>query len=125
MIEYVCTSTRNNDSTLFIVFKRGQHTLLLVFNCWRDILEVNVKMKSKAGIILLHVIPENAHPYDNINERNSEWIYLDGYSWTKKAVFSRALRGLLNTEDEGTAVFRNVGNFSPNDRELLSRSLRS
>jgi len=87
MIEYVCTNTRNNDSTLFIVFKRGQHTLLLVFNCWREILEVNVKMKIKAGIILLHVIPENANPYDNINERNSERIYLDGYSWTKKAVF--------------------------------------
>lgn len=72
MIEYVCTSTRNDDSTLFIVFKSGQHSLLLVFNCWREILEVNAKMKIKAGIILLHVIPENANPYNKINERNSE-----------------------------------------------------
>jgi hypothetical protein len=82
-------------------------------------------MKIKARIILPHVIPEYANPYHNINERNSEWIYLDGYSWTKKAVFSRAVRGLLNTEDEGAAVFRNFGNFSPKDTESLSRSLRS
>jgi hypothetical protein len=72
MIEYVRASPRNNDSILFIVFKIEQHSLLLVFNCWREILEVNAKMKIKAGIILLHVIPENANPYDKINERNSE-----------------------------------------------------
>jgi hypothetical protein len=125
MIEYVRTSTRNNDSTLFIVFKSGQHSLLLVFCRWREILEVNVKMKIKAGIILLHAVPENANLYDKINGRNSEWIYLDDCSWTKKVVFSRAVRGLLNSEDEGTAVFRNVGNFSPNDTEWLPRSLRS
>lgn len=72
MIEYVRTSTRNNDSTLFIVFKSGQHSLLLVFCRWREILEVNVKMKIKAGIILLHAVPENANLYDKINGRNSE-----------------------------------------------------
>jgi hypothetical protein len=64
-------------------------------------------MKIKTGIILLHVIPENANPHGKINERNSERIYFDSYS--------RAVRGLLNYEDEGTAVFRNVGNYSPND----------
>jgi hypothetical protein len=87
MIEYVRTSTINNDSTLFIIFKSGQRSLLLVFNCWREVLEVKTKMKIKAGIILVQVIPENTNPYDKINERNSEWIYLGGYSWTKKAVF--------------------------------------
>ena len=70
MIEYVRTSTRNNDSTLLIVFKGGQHSLLLVFKCWTEVLEVNAKMQIKAGIILLHVIPETANPYDKINERN-------------------------------------------------------
>jgi len=96
-----------------------------MFNLWREVLEVNAKMKIKAGIILLHIIPENANPYDKINESNSEWIYLDGYSWNKKAVFSRAVCGLLNSEEEGTAVFWNVGNFSPNDTESLSVRLRS
>ena len=93
-------------------------------------------MKIKAWIILLHVIPENANPYDKINERNSFWIalinlfyylfyYLDGYYWTKKAVFSRAVRGLLNSENERTAVFQNLGNFSANGTESLPRSVRS
>jgi hypothetical protein len=70
MLEYVRTSTRNDDITLFSVFKSGQHSLLLMFNCWSEVLEVNAKMKIKAGIILLRVIPQNANPYDKINERN-------------------------------------------------------
>jgi len=127
MLEYVRTSTRNNDITLFIVFKSGQHSLLLVFNCWREVLEVNAKIKIKAGIILLRVIPENANPYDKINERNLVWIYLNGCTWTQKAFFfgGGAVRGLLNTEDDWTAVFRNFGNISHKDKESLSRSLRS
>jgi hypothetical protein len=46
----------------------------------------------------------------------------------RRLFFSRAVRGLLNSEEEDeeeTAVFRNVGNFSPNDTESLSASLRS
>jgi len=126
MLEYVRTSTRNDDITLFSVFKSGQHSLLLMFNCWSEVLEVNAKMKIKAGIILLRVIPQNANPYDKINERNFVWIYLNGCTWTQKAVlFSRAVRGLLNSEDEGTVVFRNFANISPNDTESLSRSLLS
>jgi len=58
-----------------------------VFNCWREVLEINAKIKIKAGIILLRVIPENANPYDKISERNLVWIYLNGCTWSQKAVF--------------------------------------
>ena len=65
------------------------------------------------NVKLLHVISEKLNPYDKINERNSEWIYLDSYSWTKKAVFLGLFVDCWTLMMKGLRSFELSGNTRP------------